>query len=115
MEHRATLARFPRVLSCAGFRVLTGALMSPRSKADSDSCCPLTREPRLRLASEQQVASIRDHFPAGIAAPALRALYAAGCRQLSDLKGVTDEELLALHGMGPKALKLIRQVLPARN
>ena len=83
----------------------------PRKASENPSCCPLTCKPRQRLASDNEISSIRDHFPAGIAAPALRALYAAGYRKLDDVVKITDEELLSLHGMGPKAVRLIREAI----
>jgi hypothetical protein len=43
--------------------------------------------------------------------PATRALYAAGYTHLSQLADVSDEELLTLHGMGPKALHMLREAL----
>ena len=49
-----------------------------------------------------------DAFPPGIGGPALRALANAGIRSMSDLKGRTDAELAALHGMGPKALAILK-------
>lgn len=43
----------------------------------------------------------------GLAAPARRALVAAGIMELSQLKGHRSEEISALHGMGPSAMKLL--------
>lgn len=44
-------------------------------------------------------------------APAARALAAAGHTRLEHLTRVTEAELLALHGMGPKAMSVLRQAL----
>lgn len=82
-----------------------------RRGRENPSCCPLTSNPRQRLASDNEISTIRDQFPTGIAAPALRALYAAGYRKLDDVVKITDEELLSLHGMGPKAVRLIREAI----
>ncbi len=90
-------------------------LSARRSLPEKPSCCPLTGDSRERLASDQQIATIREHFPAGIAAPALRALYAAGYRKLADVVKITDAELLSLHGMGPKAVRLIREAISSPN
>jgi len=57
----------------------------------------------------------KDDFPPGLAQPALRALAAAGYTRLEQLSSVTEAELLKLHGMGPKALGLIRNALHARG
>jgi hypothetical protein len=57
--------------------------------------------------------------PAGdlprIGAPALRALAGAGYTELGQLAGVSEAELSRLHGMGPKALRLLREALAARG
>jgi hypothetical protein len=50
-------------------------------------------------------------FPKGVAAPALRALAAAGYTELDQLAGVPAGELKKLHGMGPKALAVLQQAL----
>lgn len=50
-----------------------------------------------------------------IGAPATRALVAAGYTHLEQLTKVTEAELGRLHGMGPKALGILRETLRARN
>ncbi|MFD4714549.1 DNA-binding protein [Streptomyces sp. NPDC058430] len=50
-------------------------------------------------------------FPRGIGAPALRALNGAGYTELAQLAGVPVNELKALHGMGPKALRVLGEAL----
>ncbi len=54
-------------------------------------------------------------FPAGLASPARRALAAAGYVRLDQLAGISEAELLKLHGMGPKALELLRRALRGRG
>lgn len=54
-------------------------------------------------------------FPPGLASPALRALAAAGYTHLEQLAKVGEADLLKLHGMGPKAIGLIRSALAARG
>lgn len=44
-------------------------------------------------------------------APALRALNSAGYDRLEQLTQATEREILALHGMGPKALRILREAL----
>ncbi len=56
-----------------------------------------------------------NDFPPGLAQPALRALRAAGYTRLEQFTSITEAELLKLHGMGPKALGLIRSALQARG
>jgi hypothetical protein len=55
-----------------------------------------------------------DGFPK-IGQPATRALHGAGFTRLSELADVSDKELLALHGFGPKALRILREALAERD
>jgi hypothetical protein len=48
-----------------------------------------------------------------IGRPATRALTNAGYRGPADLDGVSERELKALHGMGPKALGILKEALAA--
>jgi hypothetical protein len=50
-------------------------------------------------------------FPAGVSGPALRALARARVRSLSDLTKWTEADLAALHGIGPKALRILKDAL----
>jgi hypothetical protein len=54
-------------------------------------------------------------LPSGIGAPATRALTAAGFTDLGQLAGVPRHELLALHGVGPKAVRILDEALRARG
>lgn len=54
-------------------------------------------------------------FPPRMPKPALRALEGAGYTRLDQLTAVTEAELLKLHGMGPKAIGLLREALAARG
>ena len=51
----------------------------------------------------------------GLAQPAQRALKAAGYTRLEQLAGVSEADLLALHGVGPKAIEALRQALAAQG
>ena len=55
------------------------------------------------------------NLPVGIPKPALRALEAAGFKNLTDLTRVSEEELLKLHGMGPKAVSIIVAALKTQG
>jgi hypothetical protein len=57
----------------------------------------------------------KHDFPARIGQPATRALAAAGYTNLDQLSRVTESELLKLHGMGPKALGIIRGALHTKG
>jgi predicted flap endonuclease-1-like 5' DNA nuclease len=50
-----------------------------------------------------------------IGAPATSALNGAGYTRLEQLTNVTEAELLKLHGMGPKAIRILREALTARG
>jgi predicted flap endonuclease-1-like 5' DNA nuclease len=49
-----------------------------------------------------------DQLPK-IGAPATRALAEAGITQLSHLNGMRETDLLKLHGVGPKAIQILRE------
>lgn len=57
------------------------------------------------------MASLNPDLPANIGAPATRALTAAGYTRLSQLANVPTAELKKLHGVGPKALRLLQEAL----
>jgi DNA-directed RNA polymerase alpha subunit len=57
---------------------------------------------------------IESDFPK-TSAPAQRALNNAGYYRLEQLTEVTEKELLKLHGMGPKALRILREALEAKG
>jgi helix-hairpin-helix protein len=50
-------------------------------------------------------------FPKGIGAPATRALLGAGYSRLEQLADEPVAELKKLHGMGPKALRILQEAL----
>ncbi|WP_416143708.1 DNA-binding protein [Planococcus koreensis] len=54
---------------------------------------------------------VEHDFPKSIGKPAQRAILAAGYQRLQDLSSATEQELLDLHGFGPKALGILRQTL----
>jgi hypothetical protein len=56
-----------------------------------------------------------EGFPRGIGRPATGALLAAGYTDLTQLGGVPAAELLRLHGMGPKAVSILREALEAQG
>jgi hypothetical protein len=54
-------------------------------------------------------------LPKGIGAPAIRALVAAGYSSIDRLAGADATELAALHGVGPRALRIIADTLAERG
>ncbi|MBC8161727.1 MAG: DNA-binding protein [Roseiflexaceae bacterium] len=54
-------------------------------------------------------------FPRGLSAPAQRALAGAGYTRIEQLAAVTEADVLNLHGIGPKAIPLLREALAAKS
>ena len=54
-------------------------------------------------------------WPSGVSQPAIRALNAAGYFRLEELSGASESTLLTLHGMGPKAIRVIKEALAERG
>ena len=54
-------------------------------------------------------------FPQAIGNPARNALQAAGYTKLRQLTKITEGELSRLHGMGPKAIRILRESLEAKG
>ena len=50
-----------------------------------------------------------------LAAPARRALDAAGIQRLDQLTAFSEAEIQQLHGIGPSALEQLRRALAARG
>lgn len=50
-------------------------------------------------------------LPLGIGKPATAALQEAGFTHLEHFTAVTEKEILMLHGVGPKAARIIRDAL----
>lgn len=56
-----------------------------------------------------------DQLPARMGAPARRALEGLGVTRLSQVATWREQDLAALHGMGPKALSQLRVALGERG
>ena len=54
-------------------------------------------------------------LPAGIGRPARGALAVAGITRLEQLTQLTEAEILKLHGVGPKAVGVLRTALSAKG
>jgi hypothetical protein len=61
------------------------------------------------------MAQTNGGFPEKLSQPAQRALASAGFTRLEELTTVSEAELGKLHGMGPKAIRLLREALAARS
>ena len=66
--------------------------------------------PRLASGYSSGMITALDALPK-IAAPAVRALNTAGYTSLLGLAGASRSELARLHGVGPKALRILEQAL----
>jgi hypothetical protein len=64
-----------------------------------------------RKAADQAVAGKVGDLPKSIGTPATQALVAAGMTSLADAAKHAEAELLELHGMGPKAVRILSEVL----
>ena len=56
-----------------------------------------------------------EGLPTGIGRPAHGALTQAGVTRLEQLTQVSEADLLKLHGVGPKAIRRLREVLDERG
>lgn len=54
-------------------------------------------------------------FLSQISAPARRALEGKGISSLEELSAYSEKEISALHGMGPKAITLLKTALEENN
>ncbi|MFG1941875.1 hypothetical protein [Nonomuraea sp. NPDC048826] len=65
-------------------------------------------------AAEQAGAGEIGDLPKAIGRPATRALANAGITTLDQVAHLSDAELAALHGVGPKAVRILRETLATR-
>ena len=86
---------------------------SPKSAQRMD--CELTANPAMRSTVNAETDAIASNFPKGVSRPALRALLGAGYRDLKSLTKARKADVLAWHGMGPKALGLIEAAMKERG
>lgn len=59
--------------------------------------------------------STPEHDFPKIGGPATSALLAAGYTRLEQLAAVREADLLKLHGMGPKAIRILKEALAERG
>ncbi len=65
--------------------------------------------------SANQMSEPESDLPSGLAKPARRALLGAGYLRLEQLASLAEEEVLQLHGMGPKAMDQLRDALRVKG
>ena len=57
-----------------------------------------------------------DHdFPKAIGNPAINALLHAGYTRLEQLTHVSEKDISNLHGVGPKAIRILRETLAEKG
>lgn len=77
------------------------------------ACAPADLAARAAAADRAGAGEVGD-LPKAIGRPATRALAGAGITTLDQVAERSDAELLALHGVGPRALRILREALAAR-
>ena len=73
----------------------------------------MTASPRRRTVERDRIDN--GGLPRTIGRPATDALAVIGVTRLEQVGAMTDKELLALHGVGPKAVRLLREEQAARE
>ena len=92
--------------SCSGSAGAVSACYPP-------DCSCATLEVNVDL--EKPASAEGDEWPLGVASPARRALREVGITRLAQLTSFSEKELLKLHGVGPKAIRLLREALAQRG
>src|SRR5450755_2233650 len=80
-------------------------------RTSTSPCCTTTGRPGPVLDRIPRMTPSGTGLPGTIGAPATRALTAAGYTELRQLANVPAAELRKLHGVGPKALRLLQAAL----
>lgn len=75
-------------------------------------CAPKQLRARLDAAD---VIDDRGDLPPSIGRPATQAMLGAGLTTLEQVATQSESELLAMHGVGPKAVRILRDVLAAQG
>lgn len=63
------------------------------------------------MTKEKKTTAKEEPFPHGVSKPAQRALASAGYTRLDQLTKARESDLAVLHGMGPKALNILKEAL----
>lgn len=57
----------------------------------------------------------KSPLPINIGKPATNALLANGIHYLQDLEKISEKDLVNMHGVGPKAIRLLKKALNEKN
>ncbi|KIL43626.1 DNA-binding protein [Jeotgalibacillus alimentarius] len=52
---------------------------------------------------------MKSDLPSNLSKPSQRAFTTAGIQTMNDIRKYTEKELLALHGVGPKTIRQLRE------
>ncbi len=92
-----------------GMHLNSALLHAWRSQAPADLAG------RLEAARTASAGDGSHSLPKAIGGPATRALLQAGIGSLEEVSRRTEAELLALHGVGPKAVRILGEALEAQE
>lgn len=73
------------------------------------------RAPKRLAAAMDAAADAKGDLPAAIGRPATRALLGAGIDTLDRVARHSEAELLAMHGVGPKAVRVLKEELAGKG
>lgn len=115
-EHAVDLYRLIPHANLAVLPVTTHAgVLFQRAEWTAEMVNAFLAEPIPEAAAHAQGGSPEHDFPRSIGRPARDALLTAGYTRLEQLTGVREEDILALHGVGPKAIRILRATLAERG
>ena len=110
--HRSELTR----LEVTEVKMLT---RKPAGAKKDDEAAPKKAKAPVEQATASKTAAdptpAEGGLPEGIGKPATQALEEAGLTTLKQVAGKTEAELLALHGIGPKAVEALSEALAAAD
>jgi len=95
--------------ACSAWPVQSGQPRACEAEAATDVTCARNRDGR--QGTIQRMPPPESGLPGNIGAPATRALTAAGYTELRQLANVPAADMRKLHGVGPKALRLLQEAL----
>jgi hypothetical protein len=75
-------------------------------------CAPKRLAAQVAAADTAAAGEVGD-LPKAIGRPATQALISAGITTLTQVAQLTEAELLAMHGVGPKAVRILQEALSA--
>lgn len=71
--------------------------------------------PKVATKTAGTLSASEPMFPAGVAQPAVRALASIGVTKVEQLSKHRESDVAALHGMGPKALGILKTALKTQG